>query len=103
MLNQSLVGRMCEWRMITPSLQGDAVNGMMASLANGHALLKTGIILWRDYIVFLPGLVANIIGFLHTETLLSAMIFLEQRPLVIFGKSSFVKENDHPLNDNPFL
>ena len=99
MLNQSLVGRMCEWRMITPSLPGDAVNGIMANLVNGHALVKTGKTLCKDYIITLPGFMASIIGTLWIETLLSAMICIHHRPLVIFGKFSFVKENYHPPND----
>ena len=91
MLNQSLVGRMCEWRMITLSLQGDAVNGIMADLVNGHALVKTGKTLCKDYIITLPGFMASIIGTLWRETFLSAMICMYHRPLVIFGKFSFVK------------
>ena len=99
MLNQSLVGLMCEWRMITLSLQSDAVNGIMANLVNGHALVTTGIILCKDYIITLPGLRASIIRTLWRETLLSAMICMHHRPLVIFGKSLFVKENDNALSD----
>ena len=99
MLNQSLVDRTCEWRMITPSLPGDAVNGIMTNLVNGHALVKSGKTLGKDYIITLPGFMASIIGTLRKETFLSAMICIHHRPLVIFGKFSFVKGNYHPLND----
>ena len=85
--------------MITPSLQSDAVNAIMVNLVNGHAVIKTGIILWKDFIIMLPGLKLIIIGILNSETLLSATIFMEHRPLVIFGESSFVKESDNALND----
>ena len=104
MLNQSLVGRMCEWRMITPSLQGDAVNGIIANLVNGRAvMMEDGIMLCKDYIITLPGFSLSIIGTLWIETLLSAMIFFNQHPLVIFGKSLFVKENDNALKDCCFF
>jgi len=85
--------------MMTPSFQSDAVNGIMVNLVNGHAVVKIGIILWKDFIIMLPGFLACIIGILNTETLLSATIRVTDRPLVIFGKSSFVKENDNALND----
>ena len=103
MLNQSLVGRMCEWRMITPSLQGDAVNGIMANLVNGREVIETGIILCKDCIILQRGYMASITGTLWGESLLSAMIGVNHLPLVIFGKFSFVKENYHPLNDCLFL
>ena len=103
MLNQSLVGRMCEWRTITPSWQGIAVNGIMANLVNGHALVKTGITMCKDYIITLPGFFTIIIGTLCTETVLNAMILVNHSPLVIFGKSLFVKENDNALNDSLFV
>ena len=104
MLSQSLVGRICEWRMITPSLQGDAVNGIMANLVNGHALLKTGILLWKDYIITLPGFKISIIGTLWREIVSSATILRHRRMhLLVIGKSSFVKENDNALNVCLFL
>ena len=99
MLNQTPVARMCAWRMITLSWPDDAVNGIIAHLVNGRAILEAGIIMCKDYIITLPGLVAGIIGTLRIETLLSAMICVHHRPLVIFGKSLFVKENDNALSD----
>ena len=89
--------------MMTPDWQGDAVNGIMVIMVNGHTVIKAGSILRTDYIMLLPIFRAIIIGILNTESLLSAMICINHRPLVIFGKSLFGKENDHPLNDNPFL
>ena len=85
--------------MKSPSFQSDAVNGIMVNLVNGHAVVKTGIILRKDFMIMLPGLRIIGTGILNTETLLSATIFKNHRPLVIFGKSSFVKENDNALND----
>ena len=103
MFNQSLVGRMCEWRMITQSWQGDAVNGIMANLVNGREVIETGIMMCKDYIITLPGFLTIIIGTLCTETLLNAMIMVNHSPLVIFGKSLFVKENDNALDDCLFV
>ena len=90
MLNQSLVGRMCEWRMITPSWQGDAVNGMVV---NGHPIQQ-------PYMITLPSFMPSITGALTCKItgLLNAMILVHHSPLVIFGKSSFVKEHGNGLN-----
>ena len=87
---------------MTPSLQGDAVNGILANLVNGQALANSGVILCKDYIITLPGFMASIIGTLWGETLLSAMILVKHPPLVIFGKYSFVKEHGNGLKGLSF-
>ena len=80
---------------MTPDWQGYAVNGILTNLVNGRAVMETGIVMWKDYIITLPGFLASIIGIMWIkETFFTAMINLHHRPLVIFGKSSFVKDND---------
>ena len=90
-------GSYVRMRMMTPNWQDIAVNGM-ANLVSGRPVWETGIILWKEYITTLHGFLTSIIGTLCKETLLSAMINMHHRPLVIFGRSSFVKENDNALN-----
>ena len=84
---------------MTPGWQGDAAIGILPNVVNGRTMMDTGIMLRTDYIGTLPGFLTSIIGTFQLETLLSVMIFLDHRPLVIFGKSSFVKENDNAFND----
>ena len=99
MLNQPLVGRLWEWRMIPRHWQGDAVIGILAHLVNGRAIMEAGIMLCKDSIITLPGFLATIIGTLWWESLSSAMILVNHSPLVIFGECSSVKENDNAFND----
>ena len=82
---------------MTPDWQGNAV------MVNRREVIETGIMLCKDYIIALPGFMASIIGALCKETLLSVMILVHHRPLVIFGKPSFVKQNDNALNDCLFF
>ena len=81
---------------MTPDWQGNAVNG---NLLNGRVVIESGILPLKDCISMLPTLLSIIIGTLWIETLLSAMILVHHRPLVIFGKSSFIKEHDNASND----
>ena len=78
---------------MTPDWQGNAVNG---NLLNGRVVIESGILPWKDCIIMLPTLLLIITGTLWVETLLSAMISVHHRPLLIFGKSSFIKEHDNP-------
>ena len=58
---------------------------------------------WKNTVQRLYNHAVWIYGQYHWDlvdrSLLSAMICIHHRPLVIFGKFSFVKENYHPLND----
>ena len=72
------------------------MNGVYA--VNGRKVRESGIKLWKDYIISLPGLMPSNIGTLCKETLLSAMILVHHPPLVIFGKNSFVEEHGNTLH-----
>ena len=90
----SLVGLMCEWRMITPSWQGDAVNGITV---NGQPVQQA-------YVITLPTFFIGLTGTLTCKIngLLNAMIWVHHSPLVIFGKSSFFKEHGIAFNASLF-